>query len=289
MAGISSKAANTLTNKYQYNGKEKQNNEFGDGSGLEMYDYRYRMQDPQLGRIWQIDPLAVQYPRESPYSYVGNNPISNVDVDGLFKLSKKTEQFLKQHYPKTYKFLTSKEGIAKFASNAKLLSAFEKLGFSEKEVVRDYTSSSGAEIQVVKDAWFRGQTSEAYFGKIIEISTKILDVLEAAKTPQEMEAGMLTVAEVLTHEEGHRASLLVGNNEANNYSKNNRLESIEDGDWLSQQIWGNFKGYYDFQAPSTDNPNFVQLLLTAAMKMVQNQKEEPEPEPDPPKRCPLFW
>ncbi len=82
MSGISSKAAGSLTNKYQYNGKEKQSNEFSDGGGLELYDFGARMQDPQLGRWWTVDPKAEKYLMLSPYNFCANNPILYIDIDG---------------------------------------------------------------------------------------------------------------------------------------------------------------------------------------------------------------
>ncbi len=79
MAGISSKAANSLENKKN----TFQNQELNDDLGVDIYEFKYRCNDGQTGRFWQIDPLADKYVYNSTYAFSENKVTSHVELEGL--------------------------------------------------------------------------------------------------------------------------------------------------------------------------------------------------------------
>jgi len=84
MVGLSDKTLKGIyvENKYRYNGKEIQNKEFSDGTGLEECEYGARMYDQQLGRFNVMDDFADKYFGLNPYQYGANDPIKNIDING---------------------------------------------------------------------------------------------------------------------------------------------------------------------------------------------------------------
>lgn len=65
---------------FGFNGKEKVDEVYGDANA---YDYGFRMYDPRVARFLSVDPLTKKFPSLTPYQYASNNPIWNIDIDGL--------------------------------------------------------------------------------------------------------------------------------------------------------------------------------------------------------------
>jgi len=70
-------------NPHKYNSKELEK-----AFALETYDYGARLYSSQTGRWFGIDEEAESYIEQSPYNYVGNNPIRRADIDGRDWLDK---------------------------------------------------------------------------------------------------------------------------------------------------------------------------------------------------------
>ncbi|MDP2176234.1 MAG: RHS repeat-associated core domain-containing protein [Bacteroidota bacterium] len=65
--------------KYGFNGKEKDNETYGEGNA---YDFGARIYDSRLGRWLSLDPAFRDYASISPYVGFGNNPFVFIDPDG---------------------------------------------------------------------------------------------------------------------------------------------------------------------------------------------------------------
>jgi RHS repeat-associated protein len=65
--------------RYGFQGQEKDDEIKGDGNSI---NYKYRVHDPRLGRFLSVDPLAPDYPSNSPYAFCENRVIDGVDLEG---------------------------------------------------------------------------------------------------------------------------------------------------------------------------------------------------------------
>ncbi len=69
---------NSNAQRWKYQGQEL-NEDFG----LNVYEFKYRMHDPAIGRFWQVDPLAEDYAYNSTYAFQENKLGIGIELEGL--------------------------------------------------------------------------------------------------------------------------------------------------------------------------------------------------------------
>jgi hypothetical protein len=90
---------------------------------LEDYDYGFRGYDPQIGRFTEQDPLTDEFATVSGYQYALNDPVANIDVDGLGVLPTITITAQAVHRMSAFSQFTSKLlGPATLAGNIEHIS-----------------------------------------------------------------------------------------------------------------------------------------------------------------------
>lgn len=77
---LNNRHLNTSDYRYGFQGQEMDDEIKGEGNSL---NYKYRMHDPRVGRFFAMDPLSLEYPHYSPYSFGGNKVIRFIELEGL--------------------------------------------------------------------------------------------------------------------------------------------------------------------------------------------------------------
>ncbi len=70
---------NSTAKRWKFKGNELDNT-----FNIDTYDFGARNYDPALGRWFGVDELADDYYSASPYGFVDNNPMINLEIDGRF-------------------------------------------------------------------------------------------------------------------------------------------------------------------------------------------------------------
>jgi RHS repeat-associated protein len=80
--GMQMPGRNGSTGDYRYGFQGQETDDEVTGSESHV-SYKYRMHDARLGRFLSLDPLAPDYPHNSPYAFSENRVIDGVELEGL--------------------------------------------------------------------------------------------------------------------------------------------------------------------------------------------------------------
>ena len=226
--------APATTDRYYYNGKEKQ--EIGN-TGL--LDYGARFYNPDIARWTTIDPLAEQYSNISPYAYCGGNPIKRIDPNGkewvdaknrpMWSNGQYTQYATRDFIRASIAMRTTEVGRAAFnvVANSPTKTQFElspeakyKDGYmirGQAEITKKYRTRNGTYYADSKIIIYEGSIKAELDGDV-KTSGRIADLIKSFAG--EKYAVEIAIGSVMVHEAGgHHASDNIEQNVANENAK----------------------------------------------------------------------
>jgi RHS repeat-associated protein len=88
LAFNSYQAANSASNRWKFQGQEHV-----DDLGLNWDSFKWRNHQPDIGRFFNLDPLAEKYVFNSPYAFSENKIVTHVEFEGLESVDIKFTHF----------------------------------------------------------------------------------------------------------------------------------------------------------------------------------------------------
>lgn len=219
------------------------------------------MYDNQIGRWMVIDPLSERYSGESPFTYAGNNPISNVDIEGKYKYPiGKSSQYAKD-YPIFTNFLQNQVGSLIMRNGTITDAMIQDAGFkggvngdkSEynlncEKIEAAVTWGSGPNIIIVDDPGGNPNARGHYnrSTNTISLNKKWVQRLENA-SPEDQQAALLALYSTILHETVHYGDELDGQGADTYHPGEYIVQRALVGEWVDGYFGFRMEDLYDLE------------------------------------------
>ncbi len=200
--------------RFGFNGKEKDNETYGDGNEL---DFGARIYNGRLGRFLSVDPLYRKFAGFSTYSSAKNSPIFYIDCEGAFGLeitaSGKTAGVTQQNV-ETFKTVLNNIEVLLTNDNDLVQYLVRQTGLTQEQILDHVKADHGPTVSIVErnpgDLAFRAENEG-----LITVEASVVTALDEAraksnnsKEAKEEYSGMvLAVASALLHEFTHTSDM----------------------------------------------------------------------------------